>query len=931
MNINEIVVTNSKVHNLKNVSVKIPKNSLSIITGPSGSGKSSLAFDTIYVEGQRRYIESLSSYARQFLGQHQPPDVESITGLSPAISIDQKSTMKNPRSTVGTITEIFDYMRVLFARIGDMIDPETGEIINKQTPPQIVRELTKLPEKSKLQILCPIENSKSEIKKFVAMGFSKIRIDGDIQPLDAQTPVKKDAEIEVIVDRILIKEGIKKRLTESVEQGLKLGKGIIKVLVNDEKKPRQYSELLMNSKGDVFPDLEPRLFSFNSPIGACPHCNGIGVSKNFDKNTMIVDKKLPVMEGAIKPLLKRNNFLANMTECFLEQEKVKKGTPLNKLPKRISDILWNGGIKKYKYSFKSENSHFEFSKRFPGIIPWHEKKVLETTSERVRRSLEEYMRINTCRSCQGLRLNQYALSTFINKKNIMDFSSMDINGCYKEFTALKLKGEKKIIGEKLIKEIKGRLQFLVEVGLGYLSLARTANTLSGGESQRIRLATQIGSSLSGVLYVLDEPSIGLHQRDNTKLIKTLKKLRDLGNTVLVVEHDEETMLESDYIIDMGPNAGVHGGEVVASEYTPKFLKNKKSTTARYLNGLDGIEVPKKRRTLKRKLTLKGATHNNVENLDVDFYLEGLLCITGVSGSGKSTLLHEILVPACKSILAKKDADLYERDNFDSIEGVNQVQTLIELDQSPIGRTPKSNPATYTGLFDGIRTLYSQTPESQIRGYKAGRFSFNVKGGRCEECEGNGSKKIEMHFLPDVYITCTECMGRRYNSETLSVLYKGKSIADVLDMTIEEAYLFFKNHPKLSRILGTLQSVGLGYIRLGQSATTLSGGEAQRLKLSRELAKSTKGRTLYVLDEPTTGLHFKDIKVLLKAINDLINQGNTVMVIEHNLDVIKSSDYIIDIGPEGGAGGGKVVAQGTPEQVAKVKKSFTGQYLAKALK
>ena len=929
MNINEIKVTKSNVHNLKNASVTIPKNKITVITGPSGSGKSSLAFDTIYVEGQRRYIESLSSYARQFLGQHQPPDVDSITGLSPTISIDQKSTTKNPRSTVGTITEIYDYMRVLFARVGTIIDPENGEEVVNHTVPQIVRKLLKYPEKTRLQFLAPVENNQMQIRKFISMGFSKISIDQKIIPFDADTKIPPKAHLAIVVDRVLIKEGIKKRLTESVEETLKLSNGSIEVLVNDQIE--KYSEHLVSSSGEVYPDLEPRLFSFNSPVGACPECNGIGQSKSFKQDLMTINDELPVTKGAIKPLLKRNNFLANMTECFLEQEGIDINTPLNKMPKMIIDILWHGGKKKYKYSFKSENSHFEFSKIYPGVLPWHEKKSLETTSERVRKGLEEYMRISLCEKCKGQRLNQFALSTFVNKKRITDYSSMDIESCYNEFKVNFLKGEKKVIGEKLIKEIRQRLNFLIEVGLGYLTVDRAANSLSGGESQRIRLATQIGSSLSGVLYVLDEPSIGLHQRDNSKLIKTMVSLRDLGNTLLVVEHDEDTMMQADYIIDMGPEAGIHGGEVIAADYTEKFLKNKKSLTARYLTGKEKIELPSKRRSLNRHINLRGATQNNVKNLDVDFPLDGLVSITGVSGSGKSSLLHNVLVPACKSLISKKDKDLYIRKNYSSIDGLNAIESIIELDQAPIGRTPHSNPATYTNLLDGIRTLYSQTPESQIRGYKAGRFSFNVKGGRCEDCEGNGSKKIEMHFLPDVYVTCSECRGSRYNNETLSILYKGRSIADVLQMTIDEAFLFFKNHPKLSRVLATLQSVGLGYIKLGQPATTLSGGEAQRLKLSRELAKKTKGHTLYVLDEPTTGLHFKDVKVLLKAINDLINQGNSVILIEHNLDVIKSSDYVIDLGPEGGIGGGQIVVQGTPEDVAKCKSSFTGKYLKKSLK
>ena len=937
MSINEIIVTKSKVHNLKEVSVTIPKNSLTVVTGPSGSGKSSLAFDTIYVEGQRRYIESLSSYARQFLGQYQPPDVESITGLSPAIAIDQKSTTKNPRSTVGTITEIYDYLRVLFARAGDLHDPASGDIVQKYTPPQIVRELMSYPLKTKVQLLAPIKSksatqSKKEITKFLGMGYSRIRVNDEVETLseDIKFPKKGPFDFDIVIDRILIKEGVEKRLTESVEHTLKLGGGSVNILINEDEEVTYSEHLISEETGEVFPDLEPRLFSFNSPIGACKKCNGLGQSKEFNIDSMVLDDSLGVLNGAIEPLTKKNNFIYKMVECFLIEEGCDPKTPLKKLKKSISNILWHGTDKVYTYAFKSENSHFEFSKPFPGLLNWFDKKYKETGSEKVRKRLEEYMEIQTCSECKGLRLNHAALHTLINEKNIMELSTMSIDDAAAFFETDFLEGEKALISEKLLKEIKSRLKFLVDVGLGYLSLNRSAATLSGGESQRIRLATQIGSALSGVLYVLDEPSIGLHQRDNTKLIKTLKSLRDLGNTVLVVEHDEETMMESDFLIDLGPGAGRHGGEVVNIGTKAKFLKNKKSLTAQFLNESETIPTPTERRVLTQKVTLKGATHNNLKKVDVDIPLHGLVCITGVSGSGKSTLLHEVFVPACKNYVTPMGG-LYNRKNYHSIKGLESIKSIIELDQSPIGRTPHSNPATYTNLFDDIRKIYSKTPESQIRGYKPGRFSFNVKGGRCEECEGNGVKKIEMHFLPDVYITCSECKGKRYNSETLSVLYKGKNIADVLDMTIEDACDFFKNHPKLFRILSTLKSVGLGYMKLGQPATTLSGGEAQRLKLSRELAKRTKGETLYILDEPTTGLHFKDIQILLKAINDLVDQGHTMIIIEHNLDVIKSADHIIDLGPEGGINGGTIVATGTPEEVSKVKKSHTGNYLKKVLK
>lgn len=934
MSINEIKISKAQVHNLKSVSLEIPKNSLTVITGPSGSGKSSLAFDTIYVEGQRRYIESLSSYARQFLGQHQPPEVESITGLSPSIAIDQKTSSRNPRSTVGTITEIYDYLRVLYARIGTLHDPESGEIIRKYTPTQIVKELMKNKEKTKLQILAPVELSK-EIKfdhlinKYLSMGFTKARLNGEMVQLDEDLKApKKNVQLDIIVDRIVIKDDVEKRLADSVELALKVGNGIVTILIDDKEKSFSEHNRSM-STGIIYPELEPKLFSFNSPIGACPTCNGLGETKIFDLNSMIFDDSLSVLDGAITPV-NRYSFLQKMVEAVLTQEKVDPKTPLKKLPAKIKTTLFEGSEKTYKYSFISENSHFEFSKSFPGISNWLFKKYSESSSEKVKLELEDYMNISCCPDCKGLRLNPIALSTLIEGHNIMDLCTISIANCYELLAKLKLDGEKKLIAEKLLKEILARLTFLKDVGLTYLTLNRGAVTLSGGESQRIRLATQIGSALSGVLYVLDEPSIGLHQRDNDRLINTLKSLRDLGNTVLVVEHDEDTMMACDHLIDMGPGAGIHGGEIVAEGTVKDVLKNKKSLTAQYLNGAKRISVPAKRKKLANFIKLSGASENNIKKLNVDFPLGGFLCVTGVSGSGKSTLVNKILVPAIKSHLNNAHKTLYTKSNYNSLTGISELKSLIELDQSPIGRTPHSNPATYTGMFDEIRNIFAGTNESQIRGYKSGRFSFNVKGGRCEECEGNGVKKIEMHFLPDVFITCFECQGSRYNKETLSVLYKGKSIADILDMTIEEAGEFFKNHIKLSRILGTLNSVGLGYIKLGQPATTLSGGEAQRLKLSRELAKRTKGHCLYVLDEPTTGLHFEDIKILLEALNQLVEQGHSLLVIEHNLDVIKCADYVIDLGPEGGDQGGQIVATGTPEEIIKNKNSVTGKYLKKVL-
>lgn len=928
----KIEIFGAKVHNLKNVDVSIPRNTLTVITGPSGSGKSSLAFDTLYAEGQRRYIESLSSYARQFLGQMEPPDVESISGLSPAIAIDQKSTSRNPRSTVGTITEIYDYLRVMYARVGEAYCPESGELLEAQSAEQIVNKLLAKPEKTKLQILAPVVKSqkgehKDLIQKFLAQGFSKARFNGKLIVLEETSKLDKNKKnnLDLIVDRIVVKEGIKSRLTDSVEQALKLGDGSIFVLVNE--KEEFYSEHLYSHKSGLsYPALEPRLFSFNSPLGACPECNGLGESKVFDRKKYVLDENLSYNDGAILALGKNGSFYHQMVKCILQAEKVSADIPLDKWPKKVYDIIFNGTDKEYTYKFVSENSSYQFKKSFIGLDGWLQKKYVESSSEKVRMDLEKYMHIQTCPVCDGQRLNEYARGVLVSGKGIMDVSKMSIEEAYEFFKKVKFEGPKKIIADKVLKEVNGRLKFLNDVGLTYLSLNRAANTLSGGESQRIRLATQIGSALSGVLYVLDEPSIGLHQRDNDKLIETLVALRDLGNTVIVVEHDEETMLASDYIIDIGPGAGIHGGSIVA-QGKPDKIKKAKSITGEYLSRKLEIQVPKERKDLKDFIKLKGVTKNNLKALDVEIPVGGLTAITGVSGSGKSTLVHKALVPGIKNYLKNKDEYPV---CYKSITGVNKIDQVIEIDQSPIGKTPKSNPATYTKLFDAIRTLYAGTNEAKIRGYKAGRFSFNVKGGRCENCEGNGQIKVEMNFLPDVYITCDECKGKRYNAETLNITYRGKNIADVLDMSIEEAKDFFVNHKKIHRALETLDSIGLGYIKLGQSSTTLSGGEAQRLKLSRELSKATRGKCLYILDEPTTGLHFKDIQVLLDSLHKLIDLGHSVLVIEHNLDVIKVSDYVIDLGPEGGVHGGQVVATGTPEEVSKVKKSITGQYLKKQL-
>lgn len=928
----KIEIRGAKVHNLKDISIDIPRDTLTVITGPSGSGKSSLAFDTLYAEGQRRYIESLSSYARQFLGQMEPPEVESITGLSPAIAIDQKSTSKNPRSTVGTITEVFDYLRVLYARVGTAYCPVSGEKLESQSAEQISKKLQAKPEKTKLFIMANIiSNQKGEFKellnKYQSMGFSRVRVNGKVELLDDdfKLPKSKKNTVEIVIDRIVVKEGIKARLTDSLEQALKIGEGSVYILSDDDLE--FYSEHLYSHKSGLsYPELEPRLFSFNSPIGACPKCNGLGETKVFERSKYIFDESLSLKAGAISPLGKRGGFYYSMVKSILDSEKVKETTPLKEWPKKVKDIIFNGSEKEYEFKFESERSTYKFKKAFPGLDAWLDNKYKESTSEKVREDLEKYMTIEECPDCHGERLNPYARGVKVNKKGIMEISYMPIDEAYDFFQKINFKGTKAIIAEKLLKEINGRLKFLVDVGLSYLSLNRSAMTLSGGESQRIRLATQIGSALSGVLYVLDEPSIGLHQRDNDKLIVTLKHLRDLGNTVVVVEHDEDTMLSSDYIIDIGPGAGIHGGEIVASG-TPVEIKKAKTMTGEYLAGKLKIEVPEKRRSLDKFIKLKSVTKNNLNKLNVEIPIGGLVCITGVSGSGKSTLMHQALVPGIKNYLNKNTT---AKTCYQSISGVNQIDQIIEIDQTPIGRTPKSNPATYTKLFDQIRMLYANTNEAKVRGYKQGRFSFNVKGGRCEACEGNGVIKVEMNFLPDVYITCAECGGKRYNQETLNITYRGKTIADVLDMSIEEAKDFFQNHKKIHRALLTLDSIGLGYIKLGQSSTTLSGGEAQRMKLSRELSKATRGHCLYVLDEPTTGLHFQDIKILMKAINKLIDQGHSVIIIEHNLDVIKNADYIIDLGPEGGKFGGEVVAFGTPEEVSKNKKSLTGKYLKKLL-
>lgn len=943
MSSKEIKINRANVHNLKDISLNLPKNKLIVVTGPSGSGKSSLAFDTIYVEGQRRYLESLSSHAKQFIGQFQPPEVESITGLSPAIAIDQKTISRNPRSTVGTITEIYDYMRVLFARVGTLYCLKSNEKIVQYTPAQILSVVLSKPLKTKVQILSPIRvSTKSELKenilKLQSSGFSKIVINDSIHNLDDNILESFDpkSSYHVIVDRVILKENSEKRLMDSIEHALSIGFDTCSILFDESNRPQIFSNKNISpTTGEEYPDLGPKLFSFNSPQGACPDCKGLGQAQSFDTNIIISNEDYSINEGAIPPLSNKSSMLYKIIKHIADLENIDLGTPYKKLPKSFINILFNGsGNKRYKFDFSTLSSQFNFSKSFPGIIEWLKLKYAESSSEKIKKELESYMVTKICSSCQGNRLRPISLNVFLEdnkseKYNIADLNNLSLFELNSFFKNLELDDFKYKVAHRILKEISNRLQFLNDVGLGYLTLNRGASTLSGGEGQRIRLATQIGSALSGVLYILDEPSIGLHQRDNQKLIQTLKSLRDIGNTVIVVEHDEDTMREADYIVDLGPGAGVHGGTIVAEGTPASIIKSSDSITSDFLSGKKFISAntnPKYKLDESNMIILTQACENNLKSVDLKLPLNKLVCLTGVSGSGKSTLIHNILVPALKAQLLPAHRSLYIRNNFKSLQLPDSIKSVIELDQSPIGRTPHSNPATYTGLFDDIRKLYTKTQESQIRGYKPGRFSFNVKGGRCEDCEGNGVNKIEMHFLPDIHIECSTCKGSRYNEETLSVLYRGKNIADVLNMTIEEGVDFFINHPKIHRALKTMNSVGLGYIKLGQPATTLSGGEAQRLKLSRELSKRTKGDTLYILDEPTTGLHFEDIKILLKTINSLVEQGHSVLIIEHNLDVIKTADWVIDLGPDGGDKGGEIVAEGTPEEISKASRSETGKFL-----
>jgi excinuclease ABC subunit A len=935
----KIVIKGARVHNLKNIDVEIPRDKFVVITGLSGSGKSSLAFDTIYAEGQRRYVESLSAYARQFLGQMDKPDVDNIEGLSPAISIDQKTTSRNPRSTVGTVTEIYDYLRLLFARIGRVHCHRCGRPIESQTVTQMVDQLMTFPERTRLQILAPlVRGRKGEHQKIFEdikkQGYVRVRVDGEIKELEEPITLEKNKKhnIEVVVDRVIVKPGVENRLADSLEAALALADGVVFVNVGSEEKDLVFSEkFACVDCGISVEEITPRTFSFNSPFGACPQCSGLGFKMEIDPGLVVPNPALSLEDGAIEPWSSSSsNYYPQLLESVAKNYGFSLGTPFKDLPKDVQDIVLYGtqGERiKFRYKDRSGNVRY-YEVPYEGVIPNLERRYREAQSEWVKSDVEEYMSVSPCPGCKGSRLRPEALAVFVGGKNIDQVTQLTISEALDFFEKLPLTEREKLIAFQVLKEIKSRLGFLVDVGLNYLTLNRTAGTLSGGEAQRIRLATQIGSSLVGVLYILDEPSIGLHQRDNERLIKTLKHLRDIGNTLIVVEHDEDTMLASDYIIDIGPGAGAEGGRVVACGTVEEIKTNPASITGQYLSGKKTIPIPPVRRPGNGKwLEIIGACENNLQNLNVSIPLGLFICVTGVSGSGKSTLINEILH---KKLAAELHRAKAKPGKHKEIKGLEHLDKVIAIDQAPIGRTPRSNPATYTGVFDDIRATYAATAEAKVRGYKPGRFSFNVKGGRCEACKGDGIIKIEMHFLPDVYVPCEVCKGKRYNRETLEVKYKGKSIADVLDMTVDEAVEFFANIPRIHRKLKTLQDVGLGYVRLGQPATTLSGGEAQRVKLATELSRRTNGKTLYILDEPTTGLHMADIHKLLQVLQRLTDAGDTVLVIEHNLDVIKTADYIIDLGPEGGSGGGRVVAVGTPEEVVRVKESHTGRFLCKVL-
>ncbi len=927
-------------HNLKNLNVDIPRNELVVLTGMSGSGKSSLAFDTIYAEGQRRYMESLSSYARMFLGQMEKPNVERIDGLSPAISIDQKSTNRNPRSTVGTVTEIYDYFRLLYARIGIPHCPKCGREIAKQTVDQMVDRIMELGEGTRIQLLAPVvRGRKGEHEKVLdrakRSGYVRVRIDGNLYELTEEIKLEKNIKhnIEIVVDRLVVKEGIERRLADSIENVLGLAEGLLLVDVID-------GEALTFSQSFSCPDcnisiseVEPRSFSFNNPFGACPECVGLGYKMEFDIDLMIPDKSLSIKEGAIavtgwQSCADKSSFTNAVLQALCKEYNFDLETPFEKYSQKVQDVLVHGtNGKEVDVYYVGQRGRGVYPVAFEGLIRNVERKYKETFSETMKQEYESFMRITPCKECKGMRLKQESLAVTVCDKNIYEVTSLSIRDLHEFLTGMELTNQQQLIGKQILREIRARVQFLVDVGLEYLSLSRGTASLSGGEAQRIRLATQIGSGLVGVCYILDEPSIGLHQRDNDKLLNTLKSLRDLGNTLLVVEHDEDTMLAADYVVDIGPGAGSHGGEVVACGTAEEIMKVPESVTGKYLSGELKIPVPSSRRTPTGWLTVVGAQENNLKNINVDFPLGVLSCVTGVSGSGKSSLVNEILH---KRLARDLNRARCIPGKHKEIRGMEQLDKVIDIDQSPIGRTPRSNPATYTGVFDQIRDLFASTADAKARGYNKGRFSFNVKGGRCEACSGDGIIKIEMHFLPDVYVPCEVCGGKRYNRETLEVKYKGKSIFDVLDMTVEEAMPFFVNLPSIRRKIETLYDVGLSYVKLGQPSTTLSGGEAQRIKLATELSKRSTGKTIYILDEPTTGLHFADVHKLVEILHRLADGGNTVVVIEHNLDVIKTADYIIDIGPEGGDRGGTVIAKGTPEEITKSKQSYTGIYIKKML-
>ena len=936
-----IKIRGANEHNLKNIDLDIPRNELVVLTGLSGSGKSSLAFDTIYAEGQRRYMESLSSYARQFLGQMEKPNVESIEGLSPAISIDQKSTNRNPRSTVGTVTEIYDYFRLLYARIGIPHCPKCGKEIKKQTVDQMVDQIMELPEGTKIQLLAPVVRGRKGrheklLEKAKKSGYVRVRIDGNLYELSEEISLDKNIKhnIEIIVDRLVVREGIQKRLTDSIESVLALAEGLLVVDVIGGEPLNFSPSFSCPDCGISIEEIEPRSFSFNNPFGACPVCFGLGYKMEFDVDLMIPDQSLSIDEGAIvvmgwQSCTDKGSYTRAILEALCKEYNFSLDTPFQDYPQEVKDILIHGtNGREVKVYYKGQRGEGIYDVAFEGIIKNVERRYRETGSETMKAEYESFMRITPCHECGGQRLKKSALAVTVGDKNIAEVTSLSIEKLQQFLEGLELTKTQELIGGQILKEIKARIGFLMDVGLDYLTLARATGSLSGGEAQRIRLATQIGSGLVGVAYILDEPSIGLHQRDNDKLLKTLKHLRDLGNSLIVVEHDEDTMLEADYIVDIGPGAGEHGGEVVAAGTAKEIMRNKKSVTGAYLSGRMQIPVPDVRKEPKGWLKVIGAAENNLKNIDVSFPVGVMTCVTGVSGSGKSSLVNEIVYKRLSKDLnrARTIPGKHKR-----IEGIEQFDKVIDIDQSPIGRTPRSNPATYTGVFDLIRDLFAATADAKARGYKKGRFSFNVKGGRCEACSGDGILKIEMHFLPDVYVPCEVCDGKRYNRETLEVKYKGKSIYDVLNMTVEEALHFFENVPSIRRKMETLYDVGLSYIRLGQPSTTLSGGEAQRIKLATELSKRSTGRTVYILDEPTTGLHFADVHKLTEILHRLSADGNTVIVIEHNLDVIKTADYIIDIGPEGGDKGGTVVATGTPEEIVANPASHTGKYIDAILK